>query len=152
MIKSSIYAVTALSILLFITPFLPTDPLLIQLRDIEVEGSQMSLTRTVTIPVDAYMTYEIDNGKAYPQCNRDAGFIHYESRGVEPVVFDLICDPPPGELIMRYCVQAVWWFGIRLKTSCLEEDFRSGPLPEEIIQEQVDKLQLEIQQLRDSGK
>ena len=139
MIKILSYAIIASSIVLLSTPFLPSS-LLIQLKDIEIEGSKAELRRTVTVPTDAYMTYEIGNGVAYPQCNRDGGIIHYESRGEEPVVFDLICDPPEGELVMRYCVQVVGPFGIRMRTSCIEEDFYSGPRPEERLQKQLDDL------------
>ncbi len=145
LLRALIYAVSASVLLLVATPFLPSS-IFIQLKDLEIEGSRASLTRTVLVPTDGYMTYEIGNGTAHPECNRDGGVLHYERRGTQPVEFALVCDPPPGELIMRYCVQAVAWLGIRLAATCLEEDFWSGPRPEEMLQQQVDELRGRVEQ------
>ena len=148
--RQALFALAAAALLILATPILPT-MLVIQLKELRVDGMvyNAQLVRTVTFPSDAYMTYEIENedGHALPECNRDGGIIHYEYRD-QPLAFDLICAPPPGPHIMRYCVSATGWMNLRLAPSCIEAPFWSGTRPEIELQRQVIELQEQIKELK----
>ena len=147
MMRHLLSFLTAGAILFLATPFIPSS-VLIQLRTLEVQDGKAKLTRTVTIPTDAHMTYEIGRGSlALPECNRDAPLIHYERRST-PISFDLICEPPEGDWTMRYCVAASGWLGITLAPSCIETDFTVGPtyierleMQQMILEDKIIKLE-----------
>ena len=131
----------AIGMILVVAPLLPTKAL-IQLHTLYVADGQITLGRTVTVPTDALMTYEVGNGhSALPDCNRSAE-LHYEYRD-GPLTFPLICSPPEGEWLLRYCVSAHGWFGLRLRPSCIEANFLVGQtyeMRQEILEQQVEEL------------
>lgn len=131
----------AVGMILVAIPLLPTKAL-IQLHTLYVADGQITLGRTVTVPTDALMTYEVGNGhSALPHCNRSA-VLHYEYRD-GPLTFPLICSPPEGEWTLRYCVAAQDWFGLRMRPSCIEANFVVGRTPEmrqEVLEKKVEEL------------
>ena len=141
--RHALSAIVAVAILLVATPFIPSS-VLIQLRDLSVQDNQATLVRTVTVGSSAFMTYEIGNDLALNECNRASPRLHFESRGLEPLTFDLICEPPEGEWVMRYCVSAVGWLGIRLAPTCIEDKFQVGPTREDRLEMQQRVLEEKI--------
>lgn len=146
-IKSSAYAIAAISLIFFVSPFVPSGAL-IQLKSIQPTATTVTLVRTVTFGTNARMTYEIGNKEtALPECNRTAENIYYEERGDEPLTFGLVCKVPNGEWTMRYCVSARGVFGLEHSPTCITGEFVVGQSIEqrqEYLEQQIFDLQREI--------
>lgn len=150
-LREFVYVLIALVIFYMVIPILPTS-LLIQLKDIEVTpGLDVRLTRTVTLPEDAYFSREVMRGShIILECNR-SGKTFFEQRGEDPVTFSLLCLPDEGDYTLRQCVTAIGPLGIRLRPSCISTDFTVGPsmeMRQMDLQAQIMLLEEQLNELK----
>jgi hypothetical protein len=146
--RHTLFALVAVAVIVICVPFIPSS-VLIQLRGLTVADGHYTLDRTVTIPSDASMLYEVGNRyTSLPECNRLEPLIHYERRDT-PITVPLICDPSEGDWVMRYCVEVRGVFGITFAPTCIEAGFTVGPTSvEKMIMQQglMNKKIMELQE------
>ncbi|MFQ6550512.1 hypothetical protein AADZ90_021425 [Aestuariibius sp. 2305UL40-4] len=94
-------AVTAITLFYLASPLTP----FMQVQHVVVAFPEVSLTRTVTLPMRMHYTDEVEtiDGRLIDECYR-AGTGFYEWRGDQPVIFELACHAlPPGSYIYTAC-------------------------------------------------
>lgn len=103
----------------FAMPFLAPGSALVQMQSLETDGQSVVLTRTVTWPVDAVYSEEVEDfgdADVHPECNR-LSRSHIEARDENPVRWVFPCALPAGSYVYRLCVAPTMW-GVQMRQTC----------------------------------
>ena len=124
--RELLYMLLSVGLLVVLAGFIPSW-LLIQPKELTVEGDKVVLVRTVTVPHEAEFLHEFEDMETREHllsCLR-RGRTHYEWRGLSPIVFRHGCEElvKGRQYTMRACWKSEFVFNLSLAQHCKTATF-----------------------------